>query len=324
MSAPTQATSTFPEAPLRPPSEVMRLARMGAFFPTRISFMRSLLRLLGAEGGRIERPLWEIDADGYGRAVYTVQLGGAPLSLVAFSTQLAPELRTDRVIAEAWDASFVLFDGRPSADDLARLKENAPRQEAGRFGASDLVLSRANKSVRMFEHVVSRLAEGRQPDPGLIRSVGYLMRTTAVYGNGKFGIADRGRIAGRPNLSAPFRAEMLAVWLIREFTHDLAEHVARARNPGASVLAPQLRRHLGIGNATGLGMAPFLVSHPVLLNNWMMARETALARVRALPAASAAEIARVQALFARATAHVHEWSVEDARQMARIEVLQRE
>ena len=38
-------------------------------------------------------------------------------------------------------------------------------------------------------------------------------------------------------------------------------------------------------------MAPFLVNHPALLNNWMMAREEALARVRSLPGASEAEIA---------------------------------
>jgi hypothetical protein len=32
-------------------------------------------------------------------------------------------------------------------------------------------------------------------------------------------------------------------------------------------------------------MAPFLVNHPDLLNNWIAARETAIARVRALPLA---------------------------------------
>jgi hypothetical protein len=51
----------------------------------------------------------------------------------------------------------------------------------------------------------------------------------------------------------------------------------------AARLDPELRRALGIGNATGLGMAPFLVNHPDLLNNWITARETAIARVRALP-----------------------------------------
>jgi len=314
-----------PQVPLRAPDEVMRLARMGAFFPTRLSFMRSLIRRLHDEGARVTRPVWEIDAEGFGRAVYSVPLGGHVYSLVAFSTPLKPEDRTDRVIAEAWDTSYVLFDGTPSAADLDRLQQNAPRQEAGRYLASEIVLCRANRSVRLFEHVVERLAAGKQPDEKMIGQIGYLMRTTAVYGNGKFGIADRARIAGRPALSAPFRAEMLTVWLIRGFTLDLVEHVARARNPDrAVVLEPRLRRHLGIGNATGLGMAPFLVSHPVLVNNWMLARETGLARVRAVASASPEEVHRFRDILARARRHLAEWNVEEARQMARIEVLRRE
>ncbi len=113
------------------------------------------------------------------------------------------------MIATAWDTSYVLYDGIPDAAEIARLAANAPRQEAGRFGPKDLVLARANKSVRLFDHVVERLAEGQQPDAGLIESVGYLMRTTAVYGNGKFGIADRGSFHDRSEFNGPFRAEML-------------------------------------------------------------------------------------------------------------------
>ena len=56
--------------PLRPPEQVMRLARMGSFFATRLSFMPSLLRHMAAEDWRIERTRWDMDADGFGRAVY--------------------------------------------------------------------------------------------------------------------------------------------------------------------------------------------------------------------------------------------------------------
>jgi hypothetical protein len=38
------AHSLPPQAALRPASQVMRLERMGAFFPTRVSFLRSLTR----------------------------------------------------------------------------------------------------------------------------------------------------------------------------------------------------------------------------------------------------------------------------------------
>jgi len=319
------AASSIPHVPLRSPDEVMRLNRMGAFFPTRLSFMRQLIRALAADNSQVTRPVWEMDKDGYGRAVYSVLLGGDVYSLVAFSTPLEASRRTDRVIAEAWDSSYVLFDGIPTQADLNRLETNAPKQEAGRFEPSELVLSRANKSVRLFEHVVDQLSKGEQPNADMVASIGYLMRTTAVYGNGKFGSADRVRIASRPRLTGPYQAEMLAVWLIRGFTHDLVEHIAKARSPETfAPLALHVKRNLGIGNATGLGMAPFLVNHGDLLNNWMQARETALARVRALAKADPQTIARIGALIARTRRHLDQWNVADERQMKRIEILRRE
>ncbi len=300
----------------------MRLNRMGSFFPSRLSFMRALLRDLSAAQARCRRPVFDIDDFGFGRGVYTVDVGGRSYSLCCFSTPLDPSQRTDRVIAEAWDSSFVLYDGVPSAGELERLHAAAPHQETARYAVTDLVLSRANRSVRLFDHVVDRLAAGQQPDADQIGSIGYLMRTTAVYGNGKFGIADRRLIQDRPVVGGAFRAEMLAVWLIRAFTHDLVEHVARRRSPETAVrLEPALKQHLGIGNATGLGMAPFLVSHPELLNNWMLARETALARVRAVRLAEPSDVKRFRELLARAKAHVGQWTVDDLRQQQRVSQL---
>ena len=297
----------------------MRLERMGAAFPTRLSFMRSVIRRMHREGWRIEATRFDLDDEGYGTVVYTATTPHRQYSLVGFSHHLEPERRMDRVIAEAWDATFSLFDGAPSEADIRRLRAETPRQDAGRYLASELVLSRANKSVRLFEHVAERLARGRQPDLALIGSIGYLMRTTAVYGNGKFGMSDRTRYAARPELAGPFRAELLSVYLIRCFTFDLVEHVARRRNPsGWARLDPRLKRHLGIGNATGLGMAPFLVSHPALIHRWFHARETALARVRALDPVPAADIERFRALLHRARRHAGEWQVEDAVQTERI------
>ena len=313
-----------PAVGLRPPAEVMRLERLGAAFPTRLSFMRVLIRRLAAEGARVSRPVWEIDPAGYGHAVYSVALGGRTYSLVAVSTPLDPSERSDRVIAEAWDTAYVLYDGVPETAEIARIARDAPRQEAARFAPSDLVLSRANRSARLFDHVVERLAAGRQPDAEVLAETGYLMRTTAVYGNGKYGIADRARIAGRAELAGPFQAEMLTVWLIRRFTLDLVEQIAAGRSGGAAPLSPGVRRLLGIGNSTGLGMAPFLVTHPVLLHRWIAARETAIARVRAVERAGPGEIARFTALLERAQAHCAEWCVCDPRQAARVETLRAE
>ncbi len=273
----------LPTLTLRSPEDVMRLARMGSFHATRLSFMRILLRRMAAEGWTVERTVWEIDDNGVGRAVYEVRTPDRVYSLVAFANDLPDHLRTDRVIAEAWDATFTLFDGTPDADELTRLQENVPFQEAGRMSERELTLSRANRSVRLFAHVIDALASGQQPSARELESVGYLMRTTAVYGSGKFGLADREAYCGRPALASPFQAEMLTVWLIRAFTVDIVEHLARARNADAPRLDPELRRGLGVGNSTGLGMAPFLLSHPALIHHWMEAREVALARVRAAP-----------------------------------------
>ncbi|MEP1208943.1 MAG: hypothetical protein ABJM29_13645 [Rhizobiaceae bacterium] len=312
----------FDQVELRPPSTVMRLERMGSFFPTRLSFLRSLLRRLACDGMQLTRSVFELDDNGYGHAVYDVVLDGQHYSLIAYSQALAPEDRTDRVIAEAWDSCFILYDGQPGADDIARLEFHATQQEAGQYDEKVLVLSRANKSVRLFDHVVKRLSAGEQPDAEMIGKIGYLMRTTAVYGNGKFGMADRAEFVDRPSLSQPFRLEMLTVYLIREFTLDLINHVAKCRRGETFVeLADGFRRQLGIGNSTGLGMAPFLIGHPVLINNWMLVRETALARVRAVKQPSQSAKERFLQLLKQTQAHLHEWQVDDAFEQNRIEQL---
>ncbi|WP_050663773.1 hypothetical protein [Roseovarius tolerans] len=303
----------------RQPAEVMRLDRMGCSHPTRLSFLRQLLHRIEAEGWVFDRPVWDMDARGVGRAVYRMRFDGGSLSLVAFAHDLPADQRSDRVIATAWDATFALFDGTPGADDLDRLQANVPLQEAGRVSPKELSLSRANRSVRLFDHVVERLAAGQQPDAQMLRETGYLMRTTAVYGSGKFGAADRAMIAGRPALSAPFQAEMLSVWLTRAFTVDLVEHLARARGGDAAVpLREDLRRGLGVGNSTGLGMAPFLVRHPVLLNNWMMAREEALARVRAQASADEMTLAGFRATLAAAVQNATDWQSAHPIQQAKL------
>ncbi len=307
---------------LRPPAKVMRLSRLGSLHQCRLSFMRVLMRRMASEGWAFSRPAFEIGADGTGHAVYTAAGPERSYSLVAFAHDLPDAQRSDRVIAEAWDTTFALFDGVPTEGDIARLSRNVPLQEAGRVSARELTLSRANRSVRLWAHVVEALAAGRQPDIAQVDAVGYLMRTTAVYGSGKFGAADREDIADRAEMAAPFQAEMLTVYLIRAFVRDLVEHAARARGgAGAARMEEGIARRLGIGNSTGLGMAPFIVNHPTLFNNWIVARETAIARVRGLRAASEAEAALFRDLLARAAASVGAWRSEHPVQVARLAAL---
>lgn len=319
MNCPT-LTPTIDMTPLRrSPDQVMKLGCMAAAHPTRLSFLRQLLRRIKAEGWRFDRPLWDIDDKGVGRAIYRASGPAHTYSLVAFTQDLPDEMRSDRVIATAWDATFALFDGDPSPEDIDRLEANVPLQEAGRITQRELSLSRANRSVRLFAHVVERLSQGIQPDPAEIASVGYLMRTTAVYGAGKFGAADRSVIADRKELRGPFQVEMLSVWLIRSFCADLVEHLAAAKGGSRAVrLDSATRRNLGVGNSTGLGMAPFLVRHPVLLNNWVLAREEALVRVRAQTDADLECVRGLHDALADACRNAALWRSEHPVQISRL------
>jgi hypothetical protein len=264
---------------LRDPNIIMKLSRLGSFHQSKLSFLRSFLNEF--KDWDYSRDLFNLDKDGYGEAVYSFKKKNRVYSLVCFANQIKDEERSDRVIATKWDAAFTLHDGVPSKDDIERLKNEVPKQEVGRLSFKELTLSRANKSVRVFNHVVDSLSEGKQPDLELLSKVGYLYRTTAVYGSGKFGLADRFRIKNREEINGPFRLEMMLVYLVRQFTFDQVNHVAHHKNPKTAVrLDKQICKNLGIGNSTGLGMAPFIVNHPTLLNNWILSREIALKKIR--------------------------------------------
>jgi hypothetical protein len=277
------------------------------------------------EGWEFSRKKFEIDKDGAGLAIYCAKGPVHTYSLIAFAHDLPADKRSDRVIAEAWDATFALFDGVPSNDEVQQLARNIPYQEAGRVGVKVLSVSRANRSVRLWEHVVAALASGQQPDKEKIAAVGYLMRTTAVYGSGKLGAADREVIADRPEMAAPFQAEMLSVFLTRAFVRDLVQHMADTRGEANSVqLAPDISRSMGIGNSTGLGIAPFILNHPVLFNNWIAAREEAIARVRRQATASSTELACFHEMLERSIISVKIWKSEHPVQRDKLQDLRRD
>lgn len=307
-------TDTDTSSALRPAARVMDLERLGSHFQSRLSFVRSSMRRMMNEKWRIQRTCFDLDAEGFGTAIYRIDTTSAHYHCVIFSMYLPPEKRSDRVIADQWDVSFVLLAGDVDEQQLADLRRNVPLQEAGRFDSRVLVLSRANRSLRNFERFLEALAEGCQPDPRQLAEVGYLYRTTAVYGNGKFGIADFSCLQDTADFTQPFSAQMFTVYLLRHFSIEQIEYMARARNPQRAVgLDPALQRYLGVGNSTGLGMAPFLINHPQLVNQWLWARETALAQVVA-QAADLPHAQRFQSLLLRARRHLQQTSTEDQRQ----------
>ena len=305
---------------LRNPKDVMKLSKLGCFHQSKLSFLRSFLKEF--KNWNYSRDLFNLDENGYGHAVYSFNKNSRTYSLICFGNKIDDNERSDRVIATKWDAAFALYDGVPSKKDIERLALNVPKQEVGRLSYKELTLSRANKSIRLFEHVVESLSNGKQPDKKKISEVGYLYRTTAVYGSGKFGLADRFRIKNREEIYGPFRLEMMLVYLVRQFTFDQINHIAKLKNPKKAVeLDKHICRNLGIGNSTGLGMAPFIVNHPTLLNNWILARETALMKIRQIKQVKEDDFKLFKDILVKSLKNITSWNTESEFQKKKIQGL---
>jgi len=305
---------------LRDPNIIMKLSRLGSFHQSRLSFLRSFLNEF--KDWDYKRDLFDLDKDGFGTAVYSFKKKSRVYSLICYANKINDDERSDRVIATKWDAAFTLHDGVPLKEDIERLRNEVPKQEVGRLSYKELTLSRANKSVRVFDHVVESLSNGSQPNLDLLEKVGYLYRTTAVYGSGKFGLADRFRIKNREEINGPFRLEMMLVYLVRQFTFDQVNHVAKNRNPKSAVkLDPKICRNLGIGNSTGLGMAPFIVNHPTLLNNWILSREVALKKIREIKIAETKDISLFKECVKNSLKNITSWNTESEYQLKKIKLL---
>ncbi len=305
------------QVPLRDPKIVMKLSRLGSFHQSKLSFLRSFLNEF--KDWKYNRDLFDMNDRGYGVAIYSFSKDKKTYSLVCFANKLKDDERSDRVIATKWDAAFALYDGIPSKIDIDRLSQNVPKQEVGRLSYKELTLSRANRSVRAFNYVVECLSKGIQPNTNELSKVGYLYRTTAVYGSGKFGLADRFRIKNRDEINGPFRLEMMLVYLVRQFTFDQVNHIAKHKNPKDAVeLDLDICRNLGIGNSTGLGMAPFIVNHPSLLNNWILAKETALKKIREIEKVSEEEFKIFYNCLTKSLKNVTSWNTDSEYQTKKI------
>ncbi len=308
------------EVKLRDPKIIMKLSKLGSFHQSKLSFLRSFLKEF--KDWEYNRDLFNLDEGGYGKAVYSFKKNKKIYSLVCFANKIKDNERSDRVIATKWDAAFALHDGVPSKKDIERLSENVPKQEVGRLSYKELTLSRANKSLRIFNYVIDCLSNGNQPDKKILSNVGYLYRTTAVYGSGKFGLADRFRIKNRDEIYGPFRLEMMLVYLVRQFTFDQVNHIAKNKNSRKAVeLDLDICRNLGIGNSTGLGMAPFIVNHPTLLNNWILARETVLKKIREIKNVKNTELDLFKYCLKKSLKNVTSWNSESQFQQKKIKEL---
>jgi len=302
--------------PLRAVEKVMDVERLGAMHQSRLSFMRSLVRRIMRECWQIEIDKLALDQQGYGTVIYRIKTPNRVYSLVIFSEFLADEDRNDRVIASKWDLTMALVDGEVDDDYLQMLRENVPKQEAGRVDARVFVLSRANRSMRNFDYIVDKLAGGEQPEISKLSAVGYLYRTTAVYGSGKLGMADWEKVSSCfVDFNRPFSAEMFVCLMLRNFSLLQVEHIAKHRSAQSyRPMHVEIKRFIGIGNSTGLGMAPYLINHPLLINRWVEMRELALARIRVLGVVNPRLQQHLLMLIERAKTYTEQTVTEDERQ----------
>ena len=111
----------------------------------------------------INLSVFNLDKDGFGEAIYEIKTPKNNYHFFVFADFLDPNLRTDRVIAEAWDMTVTLRHGSFNQNELEILRQNVPLQEQGRMPSNCIVLSRANKSSRNFKYVIDQLSSGEQP-----------------------------------------------------------------------------------------------------------------------------------------------------------------
>jgi hypothetical protein len=291
----------LPALPLRPPEEVMTPEAMSAFKASRLSFLRHVIGRMVAERWRIERDRFDLDEEGRGIAVYRLENPGRTLYFVVNSDNLPEERRTDRIVENHYDGEAFLCLGDPTEERIEFQRGQFRDFLLGRADVDTLGWTRVNRSSRVFNAIADALAEGRQPDMELVASAGYLVRNNGFWGNGRHGSAIFPSFGGHEFLGQPYHADLLTLFMWRHFSVELVEHIARFRNPRAAALAPGIKRLLGVGNASGLGLVPFLMRHPLRVHHWIRLRETAIARAKAKAAApDAPQTLRLRDLVARA------------------------
>ncbi len=266
---------------LRPAARVMSPEHAAVSVANALSFPRATMREMLRDRYRIEKLRFELDAQGRGEVLYRIVAADWIFHFFLVADLLPEEAKTDRNFAQGWDAMGVLCQGDWTPEREALLRREVPRQRAGYADYDTLMYARGNRSARVFDHVVESLAAGGQPDPKILAPVGYILRTTAFIGNGQLGTRPlAGFEPGHP-LRRPYHAQFCSAFALREYVFDLADHLARVRNPGAARLSPAMRRYIGLGNSAATGLTAFAFNHPHFMHSWTLAVEQAHAKVGA-------------------------------------------
>lgn len=268
--------------PLRGEADLMAPGALAALQPSALSCSHYFVERLFRDRWSIRCESLDLDAEGAGIARYGIEAGGRRFEFVALANPPVEGGRSGRVLDGERDMNGGLYEGRATDRQIETMRREMPKIYAGRAEPDTLIWCRSNRSMRVFEHVVGRLAAGRQPDPERIAEIGYLMRNVGIEGNGIYGTRPFLTYGRDHPLGAPYMAQMLAGYMMREFSFDLAEHLARVGSPGAAALDPAFKRFIGIGNGSAIGLVFFVYNRPQFLGRWLEMRERLIASAAAL------------------------------------------
>lgn len=303
-----------PEPRFRAAEVLLRPSRLAVLQSSRLSATRLLMAKLIRERWRIELLRWQIDERARGTALYRIHSPTMPFDFIVHSFEPKKEGRMGRIIGRAWDMMAALVEGPVSAEDVRITGEEIHKLYAGRATPGTLIWCRSNRSGRAFDHTVDSLAAGRQPDIAILADACYLMRNTGLDGNGTFGTRSFRALEDTHPLRRPLDAQMLCAYMMRVFSVDLVEHLARCQSPGALRLAPQIQSFLGVGNGSALGLNLFVNNHPKLVHRWLSAREQAIVAAKRLPVGKGdARLARLLCLLDKAAVFRREDRMEYER-----------
>ena len=87
------------------------------------------------------------------------------------------------------------------------------------------------------------------------------------------------------------------------------------------MLDENIARNLGIGNSTGLGMAPFIVNHPTLLHNWIYCREKALKEIRSIEEVNTEDFKFFKECLTKSKLCIDTWLTDSQYQIDKINSL---
>ncbi len=299
---------------LRPPELLMTSERLGAQKPMRLSFVRLLLSRMIAERWETRQIRAHLDPRGVGVLMYETTTPTRTLHTLVLSDSIPQEMQSDRAVGTRWDMTVGVSEHPFDDDAVARFAAAPPRDggsgadlRLGRVDNGFLLIVCANRSTRVFNHAVETLATGRQPNVFDLGEVGYLFRGINYIANGMMGTRMFDSMEADHPLMGPYLAQMFGCYMVREAGCDVVNVIARHRSAGSVALCESIRRHIGVGNSSGVGLGLMDNRHPILINQWITLRETALAYARQSESVDCAKDAkRLLALLDRATTYFRE------------------